>query len=313
MILLNTLIPVFALIVLGLASRHAGLFKGEAVGVLNAFILYICLPPLFFWSTASVDIRHIINLRFIGVICASAWICGLIAWFVMAKVRPDSDSAGRLLVSLCTLNPNTIYIGIPLFTLLFGSNGTTPVIVASLCFNILFMGLSMTVLDHLTSSSKRSLGQLLIQLLVKNPLFVPPMIGTLWSLLGLPTPQALGSTMSLLAQATAPVALFTMGLTLYGQKVRGNIAMLSGFALMKLLLHPALALLLGYFVLPLSSDMLKAALMTCALPTAAMVSLFALRYDREVQTISSITVITTVLAIFSLSIWIALLDVLPAR
>ncbi|MFP8966225.1 AEC family transporter [Pokkaliibacter sp. CJK22405] len=306
MTLVNTLIPVFALIGLGLFSRHINLFRAEAAASFNTFILYICLPPLFFWSTASVRLEEIANFRYISVILIGALVTGTLAWWLIGRMQQQIPSANRLLLSLSALNPNTIYIGVPLFTLLFGPQGTLPIIIASLCFNLL-MGIAMTILDMLTQSSRFSLGTVLYRLFIKNPLFLPPLIGIAWNILQLPEPKALASTMTLLSQATAPVALFTMGLTLYGQRVRGQMKQLLLLTGLKLAVQPIIIIGLCTFLLPLPAPWYESAILASAMPTAAMVSVFALRYEKEIAPISSTIVISTLLAIPALSLWMLLL------
>ncbi|PXF31516.1 hypothetical protein WH50_09415 [Pokkaliibacter plantistimulans] len=312
MVLVNTLIPIFVLIGLGLFTRHIRLFDSQSIQVFNPFILNICLPPLFFWSTASVALTEILNLRFIAITLVASLLSGALVWWLAKRFWNIQHPADRMLLSLSGLNPNTIYMGVPLFTLLYGSHGTLPVIISSLTFNILFMGLGMALLDHLTQPEPTRIRTLLVRLFVKNPLFMPPLLGMLWSACGLPKPEALSGLMTLLAQATAPVALFTMGLSLYGQSVRGQLKPILLISSIKLLVHPLLALLLASLFWPLPRIWMEGVVLANALPAAAMVSVFALKYERQVSVVSSVIVISTLVSLLTLSGWMLILPYLPA-
>jgi hypothetical protein len=76
------------------------------------------------------------------------------------------------------------------------------------------------------------------------------MAGLLFSASGLPLPNIPQQFGSLLAGAAAPVALFALGATLFGQPVRAAAGEVTAISLLKLIVHPLLVALffLGYRV-----------------------------------------------------------------
>ena len=105
---------------------------------------------------------------------------------------------------------------------------------------------------------------------------------------------------SLMAGAAVPLALFLYGVSLSSAvnagAVRTSPEMWLATAL-KTLIHPAIAYLLGTFVLQLSSSQIFALTVLSALPTAQNIFVYALRYNCGVPLARSTILTTTALSI----------------
>ncbi|MFB9886946.1 AEC family transporter [Balneatrix alpica] len=303
--LLNSLLPIFALIGLGWWARRSQLLSEQALASFNPFILYICLPALMFWSTARVPVSDFAQPAFVAAfMLASLGVGALAAWLGWRYWQ--LKGADGLLASLNALFGNSVYMGIPLYTLSYGLEGVNLIIIATLLANVVFMGIAISWLSWLCQPGKLNWRALFSRLLLKNPLLLPPLLGMLCSWQNISLPDALISLFELLSQATAPVALFAMGLSLYGQRLRGSLSAIASLSALKLLLHPALAWGLG-IAFGLSGLDLTALVLMCALPTGALVSLLAIQYQRLIPISSSVMVFSTLLSLLSLPLWMALL------
>jgi predicted permease len=149
-----------------------------------------------------------------------------------------------------------------------------------------------------------------IGLAVRNAIFHPvpmPIIaGLLFAQTGWVLPEVVDRPLQLLANAFSPVALVLMGVTLaktsIGQHLRAALVISS----IKNLLHPLLMTLLGYAA-GLRGITLTVLVMTAALPIGANVFLFAQRYQKAEELVTASVVVSTVMALFTVSLVMYLL------
>ena len=114
--------------------------------------------------------------------------------------------------------------------------------------------------------------------MIANPLVIAVLAGLLFSASGLILPKIPQQFGSLLAGAAAPVALFALGATLFGQPVRAAAAEVSTISLLKLILHPLLVALFFLGVPGQEPIWVKVAILSSCLPVAANVFMLANHY-----------------------------------
>jgi malonate transporter and related proteins len=142
-----------------------------------------------------------------------------------------------------------------------------------------------------------------------NPLPWSIAAGALFSVTGVRLPGPVDSIVKMLADASTPVALFTIGAVLWraGQHMhtRTPAADYVPVALIKLFVHPLLVLALGAALhaagAPLSPYALSVLVLAAALPSASSVSLLAERYQADNGRIARIILLSTALAFVSFS------------
>ena len=99
--------------------------------------------------------------------------------------------------------------------------------------------------------------------------------GFLWALSGWQLPVIPQRFFTMLAGAAAPSALFSLGITLAGQKFNQARAEISVISLFKLILHPALIAALFLLWPGVEADWIKVAILAACLPVAANVFVMA--------------------------------------
>jgi predicted permease len=104
-----------------------------------------------------------------------------------------------------------------------------------------------------------------------------------------------------------PVCLVLIGLNLAQYGLRGRVRGALGLSALKLLLLPALVLLVAHLGFGLEGMPLGVVVMLAALPTGSNALIFAQRYDtHQAEATAAIVVSTTAFALTS-SLWIAVL------
>lgn len=307
-LVLETVIPVFMIIAAGWWCRRSGLLDEGSAKALNQYVFYIAIPPMMFLSTARVDIVEIVNIPFLSAYFMATALTMAIA-FVGYRWFKVSGPLDGTVIALISGWGNTIYMGVPLFYFLFGEKGTLPVVMATLTTNMLFiLGLAFFANMEASGTKRTHVLELFQNVFLKNPVMLSPILGVLFSFFALSIPVPVENLLEMIAPSAAPVALFSLGLSLYGLSFRGNSLQLGWMTGLKLVVHPLMAFLIVQAV-ELEPFWAASVVLMSALPTGAMVFVLAQQYDRRVDLASSTILSTTVLSVITLALILPLIKV----
>ena len=212
-------------------------------------------------------------------------------------------------------------MGVPLLVALLGPAASGPAIVTIMA-DLLITNSLCIALSRLDGAQQQGARTAAIQALkgvVSNPMPWAILLGTLFSALDLRLPTALAQTVSLLADAASPVALFTIGAVL----ARSRLLSASGapralrygdylpIVAFKLLLHPLLVFLVGALAIrlgvPLTYSALTVIVLVAALPSASNVTILSERFGADTARVGNIILVSTALAFLSFSLVVKLL------
>ena len=134
-VILNTLLPLFALIGVGFACRRHGILDASAASVLNRFVVYIALPGALFDIVRRSAWSALYQPGFIATfgLATLAIFALVLAWRMRAGQRVADASVDAIAASYS----NTAYVGLPLCMLVFGDDGVMAATLATLivvCF-----------------------------------------------------------------------------------------------------------------------------------------------------------------------------------
>jgi hypothetical protein len=304
---LNVILPVFALILAGYLCRRTGILGPSAASEINRLVVWLCLPALLFEATATAVWAQIWQPQFI-----LAYSLGTLAVFLLTlfwRLRRVGNLADASIQGLSASYANTGYMGIPLCLLVFGDEGLQPALIASLIVICVLFALAVVCIEVALQGEKsllRATAKVLLAL-ARNPLVVAPLLGGLWALGGQPLPAPLHRFIDLLASATAPCALISLGLFLAHRQV-GRSEGSVGLVLIKLIAHPLITWVLAFHVLQLPPMWAAAALLLSALPTGTGPYMLAEFYRREAAVVSSTILLSTLGSLLSLSLCLYLLE-----
>ncbi len=307
--------PFFALVLCGYIAARFGLLPQSAIPGLNSFVLYFALPCMLYRFGASTPIAQLLDGTLVAVYLLSALI--MVA-FTIAVTRTgrigwNDASLGALVASF----PNTGFMGVPLLVALLGTKAAGPAIVTIVVDLVVTSSLCIALsrLDSADIHGAKVAAGKALRGVALNPMPWAIVLGAVASSFQVTLPAPVMQTLGLLADAASPVALFTIGAVLarsqINSKQRTPIADYLPVALIKLLIHPTLLLLLGVGAitlgLPLDQFALTVVVLVAALPSASNVALLAERFDADSGRIARIILLSTVLAFFSFSGFVALL------
>lgn len=311
-----TTVPFFALIACGYGAARAGLIGEAAAKGINAFVFWFALPALLFDALASRPFSEIANLPFMAAYALAGLILyGIAAWG--AGRLFSVPLAERAIHGQGATVANIGFLALPLLVTLMGEAVAIPIVLAMFVDLTVIMSVSVALIEA-SRPGRADLGAVVIRICVglgRSPIILAMTAGTLAAASDIPIPTAVDAFVGLLAAAAAPGALFALGASLVGRSTVGNRGQIAWMVIGKLVAHPvmvALALVIVGALFPGTIPPLwgVVAVVTAAMPVASNVFVLAQGYGLPDRTVSAAILVSTVIAVISLTVLLALL---PAR
>jgi len=303
----NSVVPLFAVIFLGYFAGRAGFLGESGIRGLGAFVFNFAIPPHVFRLMAETELDRITEWGFLG------------GYFLaQAAVFVTGAGIGRLVfgmrVAEMTIQAfgsafsNGVMLALPLLLWLYGDAGGVPALLIITLDVIVF---SSVLLELSRRGGARSRSQVVVQAargVLVNPIIMATVLGILYSLSGLPLPAVVEQTLSFIGGAAAPSALFALGASLSLRRIGGSLGPAAMMVAAKLFLHPFLAFVAFAYLLELDPLWVNAGVIFAACPVGLNVYVFAQHYEVAIETASSAILISTSLAMVTIT---ALLLLLP--
>ncbi|MCF8191850.1 MAG: AEC family transporter [Burkholderiales bacterium] len=296
--------PLFALVFLGYGLGRWGGWGKEASKALSAFVFTVAMPALLFRQMAGfgelsgVDARLLI--AFFGG-CLVVFVVGrLLSWRLFGHNGVEQSVFG-----LGGVFSNNVLLGIPIAHLLLSERHIPPVALA-LVFNALVLWTLVTASVEWARHGELSLHGIgrTLRGVITNPVVASIVGGAIYGFAGLEIPAAIDRPMAMLAEATGPMSLVALGLSLAEFGIRKGWKASSSIAAVKLLLHPlavwGIARAIG---LPLIET--QAVVMMASLATGVNVYLMSRQFEALEGETSAALLISTALSAVTVPLWIA--------
>jgi malonate transporter len=308
-IVLTSVVPLFAVVFVGYFAGKARFLSEAGVRALVAFVFNFAMPPFLFRLMAQTDLAAIAQWAFVGAYSLGAlsmFAIGSAAAAVLFRLPP----AGLIIQGFGSAFANGVLLGLPLLLWLFGEQGAVPALLIItldvILFGIVTMLLEITARGR-ASGAHRVVGQT-IRAIAVNPIIMATFLGILFGLTGAVLPEVVDRTLGFIGQAAPPTALFALGATLSLRKVAGNLGPAGLMVGLKLFLHPLVVWVLVTQVFVLEPFWAHAAVIFAAGPVGANVFIFAQHYEAGVESASSAIVISTGLAMLTISALLLILQ-----
>lgn len=297
-ILLKQIAIMALLIAVGVVLRRKGFLSEQGTKDLGAILLRIIIPCVIIKSYIVPRTPERIQalalsagLALLGFLVAMA-----LAYVVFGKRRRMENFAA----AFC----NAGFIGIPLAQAAIGEEGVFYVAASVALLNLFQWTYGVYIMaDRRDAISARNVA--------KNPVVIGIIIGVVLFFTAVPVPEIVTSTLGYIAGMNTPVAMILMGTYLAQLSWRELLDRRAwGCVAMRLVVIPAVILLL-FWLLPLgSADVAMAAFLAAATPVGANICVFAQQYGCDYK-LSVVTVCqSTVVSIVTVPALVALAQML---
>ena len=318
------LLAIFFTVVLGyVAGRLQWLGRlnpqgqdGDPARVLGNVAFFIFVPALLFRTTARLDLAHLpwptLLAFFVPVLLV------MFSVYLWQRRRgPAACAAAPAVRAISSSFGNSVQLGIPLAAALFGEAGLAiHVALVSLHALVLLSVLTALVeLDLARASAQHAAApprlwatlRTTIRNTIIHPVVLPVLAGLAWNATGLGLHGVVDESLLTLGAAVVPVCLVLIGVTLAAYGLQGSLRAALAVSLVKLLVLPAMVLLVAHWGFGLSGLPLAVVVMMASLPVGSNALIFAQRYETLQAEATTAAVISTAAFALTGSFWLALL------
>ncbi|MCU0789705.1 MAG: AEC family transporter [Nitratireductor sp.] len=305
---LNLVLPLFGLVLLGYIAGRILKLPVEGLAWLNIFVVYCALPAMFFRLLSRTPVSEFSNFAFIATTTANTFLVFALS-FAIAALRNRGNVGESTIQGFAGAYGNIGYMGPPLALAAFGPEAGVAVALV-FCFD---NALHFTIAPLLMALHKRdatgaaALVLQIVRRIFTHPFIIATIAGVAGAVFSVQLPAAGDKFLETLSFAAAPCALFAMGVTAALRPLKRIPPELGYLLPIKLVLQPALLLVLLALLAPHTSPIwVKAAVLLAALPSATNVFVIAQQYHVWQERASSAVVLSTALSVVTVTFYLYL-------
>ncbi len=298
-LILNSILPVCALIGLGKFLKHLDLTNDEFLRTADRLIYFIFFPAMLFWKIGAPSMAPAADGA-LSLAAATAVISvSLVSLLFVKATRMADKKVGSF--CHCCYRFNS-YVGMALILTALGDQAVRAfgVMIGILIPFINLMAVSTLIWFSDRSYGRREKLRILLKTTASNPLILACVAGILYGRLRIPFPTVLDNTFRLLSLVALPMALISIGGSLKVRQLKGSLQPALAAALMKLALLP----LVGYAFLTLfqvKGIPFQVGMIFFALPTSTATYILSSQLHSDLDTASAGIVVSTLLSPLSLA------------
>lgn len=281
------------IILTGFLLGRSGVLGSHGQQVLANTVFFVGTPALMFTTIASTPVSQV----FTPALVATAGSALLMAVVMFVFTRARGRSLGEATVAGWSVSyVNIGNLGIPIATYVLGSLNAIPPV---LLFQIIVLApIGFAILD-----ATRTVGAEWWRPVIRvftNPILIGSVAGLLASVTGFKLPSVVADPIAMLGATSVPLTLMAFGISLkdgWTLPQPGTRTQLTVMTVLKLVVHPFVAWLIGGPLLGYTGHELLAIVVTSTLPTAQNVYINALKYRQSEVVTRDVVFITTLLSI----------------
>jgi predicted permease len=298
-VILDTLFPIFAIIMLGSALRQTSFVSLDFFMASDRLVYFIFFPALLFWKIGTGEPSTTIELSlFLSVLCAVLLVFAASTLYILFSNISDFQ-AGTFSQSCYRFNS---YIGMAIVLKAAGDQGVFlfAVLIGFIIpvINLLSVGI-LIWFSGKTYQPKEKL-QHLVRSLSTNPIILACLAGIAFSMTGYRLPLFIDNTLSLVSMITLPLALISIGSAFSLKKVQGYLLPSVIASAFKLILLPAAGALFMTLFGVTGISFLTGMIYFC-LPTSPAIYVLSSQMNSDTELASASIVISTIFSFASLS------------
>ncbi|MGB9134066.1 MAG: AEC family transporter [Candidatus Bathyarchaeia archaeon] len=305
-IVLRTAVPILFLMGAGYLSRRMGVLKPGDERVLSAYLYYFALPALFFVNISEADFSPETLLFMLAGILP---ILAILAVFALLYVTLRFSRDVFFLLTLSTVFGSLAFFGIPFVTFAYPGVGEHLAALSSAFIAMVSVTLALFFLElyKLGSSTKAAGVKRVAVRLSRNPLIISILAGVPFSLVGFEIPALVSDPLHMLGDTTLVVAIFMLGVFLYGRRYArlGDAFKLS---LLRMVFLPTVAFL-TVRLLELGGIDGSVLVIMHGTPVAISMIVLSERYNFYKEMMVSLVLVSSLSATVCLNLWLLLLGV----
>lgn len=283
------------MIMVGLFLKHFNFLNSSDSQVLNKIVVNIALPCLIFINLSKATINP--DVMVLPVTAIFLVFMTAVMAYIYSRFRNYSKSTTWTII-LASSMMNTAFIGYPVIMGVLGNEGFISSIFYDMAMALMFVLYAM-ILVGVFGGNKRKV--------IRDGLTFMPLWAVLFALIfnffNIELGYVLETSLGYLSQATIPLIMLSVGLTLDLNSVKSNISDTAFILFTRLLFAPILILII-YKALDIQSLIYNVAVLDSAMPIAMNCLVLSINYDLDNELMASAIFLSTILCVVTLTLFI---------
>ncbi|MFD2204130.1 AEC family transporter [Kiloniella antarctica] len=307
---LEIVLPIFAIILCGYFVGRKEWVTASALKGLSHFVYYLAIPALLFRTMARgnilADLDFSLIVSFYSVSLLVFAFSALLGRFYYGHQLKEAA-----VMAMGATYGNLLLLGFPLIYSAFGDEGMVPLTMLIAFQAPILMALTSMLTEYDLSRERgggdgaKAMGKALVNSIVKNPIIIGLITGGLYQFSGLEFFALLDRFTSMLGGAVVPCALFSLGVSLTGFKLAGDLKQSFLIVGLKTLVYPLCVSILVFYVIDVPPLWGAVAVILAAQPTGVNVFILAQQYGVFSARAASIVLSSTILSVVTVTLLIA--------
>ncbi len=298
---IETIAPIFLIIIFGYAIQRKGFLTGQFISEVNRFVFLFPLPVLIFTGIVKSSTKDVSPANILSVIVPTLVIFALSLLLGMT-LKLKHGRLGTFVQT--TFHGNVSYIGLAVLFYMLGEEGLKK---GSILIGLLILVNNTLAIAVLLWASRQHTNVLKALLsIVKTPVIIATFLGIIVLYLKIPIPTVLFKGMGILANIALPMALIIIGASITIGTIRNAFRLSAVISFLKLIALPCSSLFFcKVFSIP-DRDAL-AGILLLATPAATTSYILAHELDGDTALASSAVTFSTLVSPFTFVLWASIL------
>ena len=297
---LSAVLPMFAMLVLGVFLRRKGVVDENSLAVINQLCFRVFLAVNVYYNIYKVNIAEVLNWRLLITAVLSQFVILGLAVLSASAVEKDRKRMGALAHGM--FHTNFVIFGTLIGTALCGEGNIGSIVLLIAVIVPLQNVLSVFLLEYCRQNSGIAIGSTIVNAL-KNPYVIAAVLGFLTQLLHIRYPEMIANIFRDLGRCGTPLALIAMGGLFNFASVARNVRDISAGCLVRLVAVPALLIPLAVW-LGFRGSELVALMCIFFAPCATSSFNLACAMDSDADLTSQLIVFTSLFSLVTIFVWI---------
>ncbi len=292
----------FVLIAIGFVCGKKGLINDVSSKGITDIVLYVVTPCVMITAFQRDFSFELLGSVIIAALCAALIMGGSI--LVAKLIFHDKDECRNKVLQFSVVFSNCGFMSLPLQKAIIGDNGWFYGSIFVAVFNIFAWTYGLV-----SMSGDRK--QLSIKKLVFNPGIVGVLIAVTLFICGITLPYIVAQPVSYLSELNTPLPMLIIGYHLSKANFKKAFTDKGSYLAMgvRLVLIPIVVTFI-MSLLKLDKDMIIAFVIASAAPTAATTTMFASKFNRDVELSVSTVAASTIVSILTMPLVVALAQII---
>ena len=301
--ILNTIIPIFAVIFVGWFAHKKQFMPQEFVAPANRIVFYFAIPAMIFKAISNASFSKNFDITVLGIAIVSLTLSYLLAFGIGKILKLKNGSLGSFIQS--SSHANIGYIAFAVAYYYLGNDGLAAAGLFAgfiMIFQNLYSVVALSFWSDKNNPDKTIKSDIIAQVML-NPIIISAGLGIIFSMAEIHLPLFLSRSLDILGGMGLPTALLIIGASLSLGKNRAKLPVIMASSLIKLILLPSVAM--GLFVLMGIPDIKRLPiLIILGAPTATVTYVMAGEMGGDTELAAAAISICTILSLFSYLLWL---------